>query len=171
MDKKLKMWIAVGVVVIVVVGTILYNYWQINQDTPIIDYEVQIKVSEKETNWVINVTDITKIKTKHGLLWDSKERTKDVKVGSGSFELVVYGMENIEINFHNYEYKMDTIEEEYGVTWLDVGDTRYLNKGDSFILYKEGGTEFNPAKGNTVFIRTADGIGGVYVYSNRVKLP
>lgn len=144
MEKKLKMWIAVGVVVIIVLSIILASIFIFTLKD---DYEysgrIDIEISENETAWIITVTDI--------IIKDIETGVKETGGNlSGGFTDVNIHQDNKSWTrpLSYFEYESD----EFGITFVDLDNNSCLDIGDKIIFNKSGGTEYIPNKGDYVSV-------------------
>ncbi|MFO7991397.1 MAG: hypothetical protein R6U61_03765 [Thermoplasmata archaeon] len=142
MEKNLKMWIAVGIVVILVVGVLFY-YWvesTTKDGAPAYEYTVKLDISENQTAWIVNVTEVD--------MYDpyGDEIIENTSTGGVKLKIVRYGINswNPHITYLNYK------PEEYGIEYKDLDKDNGLSIGDQFIIDKSGGTEYQPQEGDRI---------------------
>lgn len=159
MEKKMKMWIAVGVVVMVVVSGVFYIII-LPKDNPKYNCEIKINISENETAWIVNVTAI-EIKR------EGKKVNRVDLLDDGFTEIKIYRDNNSwSIPLSYFEYKPD----DFGITFIDQNNNSYLNIGDKLIFNKSGGTNYIPMEGDRISIFSS-AYHHIYVESNNIKLP
>lgn len=161
MDKKLKMWIAVGIVVIVVVGIIGSLWWGMmsNDDAlfdPIYESEITLDISQNDTTYRILIKSVRIHYFKNDTVieegkLDSHPLLVKITRGNNSWTRPIL-------------YKLD----ELGVNYLDINENDYFDKGDMIIIDKDGGEEYSPKVGDEIQIE--DDGGNYRIDSNIIKL-
>lgn len=169
------MWIAVAVVVVVIISAVTLSYLLRPKPskTDVRNYEVTLDVSETDDAWYVNITDIDGGKDTDGSWYYKHEELKEQNITSLLVGVVIQNeYKKIIINAFYDLRANDTFTERYGIKWIDKDPYNSINKGDSFVFLKEGGTEFTAEKNDEIYLEYSPvGGEGINIDSNSIKLP
>lgn len=144
MDKKLKMWITVGVVVIVIVGTVILLYSWIPGDPDMYKAEITIDVSQNETAYIINITNLD-------VYYSKSDELKGHSIEPRHVFLDISRQNNSEIRHWTGRLFKEKSESK-GIKWIDIDEDEDIGIGDKIILYKSGGEDYTPQKGDKILL-------------------
>ncbi len=163
MEKKTKMWIAVGVVIMVVIGILISSLFLFSsKDNPEYEAEITIDVSKNETAYIINISELD-------VYYFNTNDLQGHSIGSPHATLKIIRENNTE-NDNWSEWFLKEKSERTGIKWIDVNNDNNVGQGDKIILYKSGGSEYSPKKGDLIKIEDSDNF-LVWVSSNTIELP
>ncbi len=179
MEKKTKMWVAVGVVVMVIAGGTLYYLLKPSGTDGCeasVYYSVSLEVSETDVAWYVNITKISGKKVTKGFLWDTTEEIENPVIHANEIVIVIkrsYPTGRYYINIGGDILWADMYSEKHGVLWVNEYNDFYVREGNTFIFFKEGGTEFRSQVGDEIFFDRSRGYvhACIYIESNTVRLP
>ncbi len=162
MEKKLKMWIAVGVVVMVIVGGIvvlLYSW--IPEDETMYEGEIKLGISQNETVYIINITELD--------VYDSNSNElHSHAIGPPNIDIKIIRENDTGVKYYHERFLKERTERT-GIKWKDVDGDNNVGQGDKIILFKSGGDEYSPKKGDRIKIEGTTHI--IHIESNIIEIP